>query len=65
MTTITATIAKKHNSVWAGKGKVVSIDTSTGIVILCMTTGTMKGDYGGFSIDTVRFHVVRDLTSAE
>jgi hypothetical protein len=58
-TKVTATVPKKHNSVWAGKGDVVTLDTSSGVVILKMTTGDFKGHVGGFDIDKVRFHVKR------
>ena len=59
MTTVTATISKHQNHIWAGKGKVISIDLTTGIVFLSMTTGAMKGHMGGFDISAARFQTVR------
>lgn len=58
-TKVTATVPKKYNHVWAGKGNVISLDLASGIVILSMTTGEYKGRSGGFNLDKVRFHVVR------
>jgi hypothetical protein len=56
---VTAFVPKKHNHVWTGKGNVVSIDLSTGLVILHMTSGEFKGCTGGFNIDALRFNINR------
>ena len=56
MVKITATVSKTHNSQWAGRGDVVSIDLASGTVILKMTTGKFKDSLGGFDIARIRFH---------
>lgn len=49
------TVTMKHNSSWAGRGKVTEIYPSEGVVILEMLTGRMKGHSGGFDIEIVKF----------
>ncbi len=53
--TITVSIPKRHNEVWAGTGKVTSGDISDGVVIVEMLTGQMAGSIGGFQVDKVKF----------
>jgi hypothetical protein len=68
VTETTVTITKSHNSHWAGRGRVISVDVESGVVILSMTTGNEKGNPGGFDLDKVRFHVKRanvDLSAEE
>ena len=59
MTTVIAIVSKRHNSVWHGKGKVVSLDLTTGIAILQMTTGLHKGELGGFDLGGLQFRTQR------
>jgi hypothetical protein len=59
MTIVKATVLKKHNSVWYGRGRVHSIDVSTGVAFLTMETGHMKGKSGGFDLSTLRFKIER------
>jgi hypothetical protein len=58
-TTVTATVSKKVNSVWAGKGKVISFSLEFGTVILLMLTGQYAGAVGAFDLDKVRFRLER------
>lgn len=60
MTKVFATVPKKTNHVWAGKGEVVSIHLDVGVVIIKMSTGEMAGKVGGFPLEDVRFKVNRD-----
>ncbi len=53
--TIIVSISKRHNEVWAGKGKVVSGDIADGVVLVDMLTGQMAGSIGGFQVDKVQF----------
>ncbi len=53
--TIIVNISKRHNEVWAGKGKVVSGDIADGVVLVEMQTGHMAGSIGGFRVDKIKF----------
>ena len=61
MTQVFATVPKRCNSCWAGKGKVVSIILETGVVLIQMRTGQYAGEIGGFNLDEVKFKVVREV----
>jgi hypothetical protein len=59
MTIVTATVSKKINSHWVGRGRVISIDVETGIAILKMETGIEKGNLGGFDLQGLKFKTTR------
>jgi hypothetical protein len=59
MTIVFATVPKSANSVWAGRGRVHSIDVKTGIAFLTMVSGHMKGKNGGFDLTNLIFKVKR------
>jgi hypothetical protein len=60
MTIVTATVSKKQNHIWAGRGRVINIYVETGIAILRMETGKNKGEVGGFDLQGLRFKTTRD-----
>jgi hypothetical protein len=59
MTIVTATVTKKMNSFWYGRGLVTHVNLENGIVFMTMQTGRMKGRVGGFNIQGLRFKIER------
>lgn len=65
MVIVTATVPKKLNCIWAGRGRVFSLDLQSGIAIVAMETGKMKGKSGGFPLDLLRFKTTKSETVEE
>jgi hypothetical protein len=59
MTIVTATVSKKINSHWFGRGRVISINVENGIAYLKMETGKEVGNLGGFDLQGLRFKTTR------
>lgn len=59
MTHVLVTITKKQNHIWAGQGRLISVDINRGIAIVLMRTGRNKGEMGGFDMTGLRFKTIQ------
>ena len=58
-TKVTAIVSKKVNSIWAGRGRLESINVERGLAFIQMETGLMAGMSGGFDLQGLAFKTKR------